>query len=396
MEVVSSAGLGTENFWQAALAANVTTTQVSKFDATRFGVHVAGQVSDAEVDERLPRRLLIQTDRATRYSLVASESALAAASLDPQSDYAEFDGAVVTANSFGGVEFLQNEQHKLYNNGPKYVSAYMSYAWFYGVNTGQISIRHKIKGQSGSLVTGQAGGLDALGQARRRLRSDSRFVLVGGADAPVCEFGIASLAAGGDLSSVSTPLGSYLPFDENPTGHVVGEGAGVLVLERLEDANRRSATALGALSGYSSTFDPAPATGRPSTLATAAVNAIADAGLSPTDIDVVFADGAGTSRGDRAESAAIVEIFGAYGVPVTVPKAVIGRMDGAGAIVDTCAAVRSLQSGVVPPTVELAPDLSHHLDLVTGSPRRVSTEHALVLARGYGGFNSAVVISRLT
>ncbi|MGW7818233.1 ketosynthase chain-length factor [Streptomyces puniciscabiei] len=397
LAVAAPNGLGTEDFWSATRKGVSGLGPVTRFDAGSHPVRVAGEIHGFDAREHIPSRLIPATDRATQLSLVTAAWALRDAELDPAA-FGEFDGSVVTANAVGGVEFIQRELQSLWSKGPRYVTAYMSYAWFYGVNTGQISIRHQLKGPSGVVVTGQVGGIDALAQARRRLRAGQRFVVAGGADAPICPYGLTAGMTAGNLSTGADPDTAYAPFDRSARGHVPGEGSAMMILEPLGAARERGARDIyGALTGYGSTFDPHPATGQPPTLARAARIALDDAGLTPDDIDVVFADGAAEAAADRAEATAVVELFGPRRVPVTLPKTMTGRMYGAGAATDVVSALLAIRDGEIPPTIgssDLAEELG--LDLVTGGPRPARLDHALVLARGDGGFNSAAVVSRVS
>ncbi|MEU2874200.1 ketosynthase chain-length factor [Streptomyces olivoreticuli] len=396
ISVAAPNGLGTEDYWAATRAGVSGLGPITRFEADSYPVRVVGEIDGFAAEEHIPSRLIPATDRSTQLSLACTEWALRDAALDP-ADFDEFAGSVVTANAVGGVEFIQRELQSLWSKGPRYVTAYMSYAWFYGVNTGQVSIRHRLKGASGVVATGQVGGIDALAQARRRLRDGQRFVVAGGADAPICPYGITAGITAGNLSTVGDPSAAYLPFDRSAQGHVPGEGCAMMILEPLSAARERGASDIyGAITGYGSTFDPHPATGKPPTLDRAARIALADAGLTAADIDVVFADGAATVEGDRAEATALVDVFGRRGVPVTVPKTMTGRMYGAGAAADVAGALLAIRDGEIPPTVGSA-DLAEEygLDLVHGSPRSARLTHALVLARGDGGFNSAVVVSRI-
>lgn len=392
--VAAPNGLGTDAFWAATRTGTSGLGPITRFSVDSYPVRVAGEVNEFIAEEHIPSRLIPSTDRSTQFALACTQWALRDAALDP-ADLPEFAGSVVTANAAGGVEFIQHELESLWSKGPRYVTAYMSYAWFYGVNTGQVSIRHQLKGASGVVVTGQAGGIDALAQARRKLRDGQRFVVTGGADAPVCPYGITAGLTTDTLSTETDPESAYLPFDRAARGHVPGEGCTMMIMEPLSAARDRGAREIyGALTGYGATFDPHPATGKPPMLAQAARIALADAGLTAADVDVVFADGAATVDDDRAEAAAIVELFGPRGVPVTVPKTMTGRMYGAGAATDVASALLAIRGGEIPPTVgssELAEE--HAIDLVIGDARPARLRHALVLARGDGGFNSAAVVS---
>ncbi|MFF5264673.1 ketosynthase chain-length factor [Actinomadura viridis] len=391
--VASPSGLGTAEHWDATLSGRVAIGPITRFDASGYPVRLAGQVPDFEPRDHLPGRLLPQTDHLTRLALIAADRAVADAGLTLTAAESLRYG-VVTANSAGGFTFGENELRKLWSIGPHKVSAYQSFAWFYAVNTGQISIRNGLRGPSGVLVSGQAGALDAIGQARRVLRKGASGVLTGGFEAALCSWGVTARLAGPNISRGDDPATAYRPFAAGASGHVIGEGGAVLVLEREGEALARGAKRFyGRVAGYAATLDPAPGTGRPSTLHRAAALALADAALEPGRIDVVFADAAGTPDLDRAEAAAITGLFGAYGVPVTAPKAMTGRLSAGGAAVDVATCLLAMRDGLIPPTADVRPDPSYRIDLVTGRPRRARIDHALVLARGQGGFNSAIVLA---
>lgn len=391
--VAAPNGLGTEDWWAATLRGESGIRPVDTFDATGYPTALVGRVPGFEAADHLPGRLLPQTDRSTRLALAAADWALADAAADPAA-LPEYESGVVTSNATGGFEFTHREIRKLWTQGPQHVSVYESFAWFYAVNTGQISIRHGLRGAGGVLVSEQAGGLDALGHARRTLRRGSTFTVTGGVESSLDPWGLAAHISGGRLSHVDDPTRAYLPFDARASGHVPGEGGALLVLEDAEAAARRGAPRVyGELAGYAATFDPAPGTGRPPGLERAARLALADAGAEPTDVDAVFADGAGSPAPDDAEAAALAALFGPYGVPVTVPKTMTGRLAAGGPPLDVAAALLAIRDGVLPPTVHVErPAPGHRLDLVRDTPRELSVRTALVLARGHGGFNSAVVV----
>ncbi len=389
--VAAPGGLGTDEYWASTRAARQSIGPVTRFDASQYPSRLAGQVPEFRVEDHLPSRLIPQTDRMTRLALMAADWALQDAELE-RDDYAQLDAGVVTASSSGGFEFGQGELQNLWSKGGAYVSAYQSFAWFYAVNSGQISIRNGMRGPSGVVVSEQAGGLDAIAQARRRIRQGSRLIVSGGVDASICPWGWVALIAGGRLSTSTQPDRAYRPFDAEAAGHVPGEGGALLVLEDEASARDREATVYGEIAGYGSTFDPRPGSGREPGLRRAADLALRDAGMSPSDIDVVFADAAALPELDRVEAAAIRAVFGPRGVPVTAPKTMTGRLLSGAAALDVATALLAIRDGVVPPTVNTAPAVEHDLDLVLDEPRHTRVRAALVLARGQGGFNSAMVV----
>ena len=391
--VTAPNGLGLGDYWTATCAGTSGIRPVVNFDASGYPAKLAGEVPAFVAKEHLPGRLLPQTDRMTQLALVAADWALADAGVRP-AEWPEFDMGVITASSSGGFEFGQNELRNLWSKGGQYVSAYQSFAWFYAVNTGQISIRNGMRGPSSVLVADQAGGLDVLAQARRQIRRGTRLIVAGGVDGSICPWGWVAHLASGRLSTSDEPAGAYLPFDARAAGHVPGEGGALLIVEDAETARERGAPVYGTIAGYGTTFDPRPDTGREPGLRRAAEIALADAGITAADVDVVFADAAGTPDPDRAEADAITALFGRNGVPVTAPKTNTGRLYSGGAPLDVATALMAIRHGVIPPTTNVDPADRYGLDLVRDAPRSVPVRVALVLARGYGGFNSALIVRR--
>jgi minimal PKS chain-length factor (CLF/KS beta) len=390
--VTAPNGLGTRDFWAATRLGRGGIGRVTRFDPARYPARLAGEVPGFDAGRHLPSRLLPQTDHMTRLALVAAGWALEDAGVRP-GELPEFGMGVVTASSSGGFEFGQGELRNLWSKGGRYVSAYQSFAWFYAVNTGQISIRHGMRGPSGVLVSDQAGGLDAVAQARRQIRKGSRLIVAGGVDASICPWGWVAQLAGGRLSTGDDPDTAYLPFDARARGHVPGEGGALLVLEDAEAARERGApTVYGEIAGYGATFDPRPGGGGEPGLRQAILLALGDAGAEPEEIDVVFADAAAVPGLDRAEADAVAAVFGPHGVPVTAPKTMTGRLCSGAAALDLVTALLSMRDGLIPPTTNVAPAPEYRLDLVTGRARPAALRAALVLARGQGGFNSAVVV----
>jgi minimal PKS chain-length factor (CLF/KS beta) len=393
--VVAPNGLGAKECWGATLRGESGIGRLTRFDPEQYPLRLAGEVHGFDPAVHIPSRLLPQTDHMTRLSLAAAAWALEDAGLDP-AGLPEYHTGVLTASSAGGYEFGQRELQNLWARGAKHVSAYQSFAWFYAVNTGQISIRHNLRGPGGALVSDQAGGLDAVAAACRQLRGGTPVMLTGAVDSSLAPWGWVAHIARGTMSTAEDPRRAYLPFDADASGHVPGEGGAILVVEDAEAASARGARQVyGEIAGWAATLDPRPGSGAGSGLRAAVERALQDAGVTAADVDVVFADASGVPAEDRDEAEALTAVFGPRGVPVTAPKTMTGRLASGGGSLDLALALLALANGVIPPTVHTrrqAPGID--LDLVLDDPREVPLTTALVVARGRRGFNSAVVVRR--
>lgn len=385
-------GIGAADSWAAMRVGKNAIGRITRFDPSPYPCRLAGEIRDFRPQDHLPGRLVRQTDRSAQLALTMAAQAFQDAGVHPD-DVPEYDRGVITAAGFGGIEFGQNELRNLWSQGSRHVSAYQSFAWFHAACSGQISVRHELRGPVGVLVGDQAGGLDALAQARRRIRRGSRLIVSGGVDASLCSWGWAAHLATGRLSGSSHPERAYLPFDRAADGHVPGEGGALLILEDERAAIERGADNVYCeIAGHASTFDPRPGDGQEPGLRRAIELALADAALDASDIDLVFADAAATARLDREEAQALTAVFGVFAVPVTAPKTAIGRLCGGGAPVDVALAALAIREGLIPPTAHVEPSPEYDIDLVTAQPRPASLRTALVIARGHGGFNSAMVV----
>jgi 3-oxoacyl-(acyl-carrier-protein) synthase len=398
--VVAPNGIGAAAWWQATRAGTSGIRRIGRFDPSRYATQFAGEVSEFEPTDFLERRLIVQTDRWTWMGLAATQMALEDAALDP-TEHDPYGMSVITASSSGGNEFGQVEIEKLWGRGPGFVGAYQSIAWFYAATTGQISIRHGMKGHSNVVVAEGAGGLEALAHSRRTIRRGSQAVVSGGVEAPLSPYALACQLANGRLSRVPDRA-AYRPFDTRASGYLPGEGGAILIVESLEHARRRGAAQIyGEIAGYAATHDachPAASPGDAHQLTRAIDLALTDAGLGPGDVDAVFADGAGTPDGDRLEAQALRGAFGARAgeIPITVPKSMVGRLYAGGAALDVAGALLAIRDGCLPPTINL--DAAAHGDdlmFVRDAARRTDLGVVLVIARGYGGFNAAVVVRRV-
>lgn len=388
---VTPNGFGYREHWAATLAGQSGIAPITRFDASGYPARLAGEIKDFDAVDHLPRGLVVQTDRGTQIGLVAAEMALADAELDP-SAIGEFDVGVITASACGGAEFGQHEIENLWSRGPRTVGPFQSIAWFYAATTGQVSIRHGMRGACGVVAAEQAGGLEAVAQGRRLIdRDDAKVMIVGGTESSVCPYGLVAQLTTDQVSRHPDPARAYLPFDADAAGYVPAEGGALLVVEDEEHADARGAPhRYGRIAGYAATFDPGGKAHR--TLRRAIERALEAAGIGPGDVDVVFADAVAVPELDAVETAVLAEVFGPNGVPVAAPKGLVGRLHAGGAALDVVAALLSIRDGVLPPCGASRPAAHHQIDLVTKT-RNVRVDTALVVARGYGGFNAAMVVT---
>jgi minimal PKS chain-length factor (CLF/KS beta) len=399
--VVAPTGVGAEAHWEATRAGRSGIRPITRFDASRYATQLAGEVEGFKAEDFVESRLMVQTDRWTWMDLASTKMALQDSGFDPTSAD-PYSMSVVTASSSGGNEFGQKEIQNLWDKGPIFVGAYQSIAWFYAASTGQISIKHGMKGPNSVIVTEGAGGLDALWQGRRTIRRGVDVVVGGGSEASIGPYALVCQMKNGRLSSRTDPATAYRPFDADANGYLPGEGGAILLIEELERARLRGARIYGEIAGHGATHDgyhhsELPPDGRQ--FARAISLALRSAGVGPEDVDVIFADAAGTRQGDALEVEAIRTALGDHAdrVPVTAPKAMTGRLYGGAGALDAATALLAMRDGVVPPIVNLAqPAPGGELNFVTGTAREAKVDTVLIAARGFGGFNSALVLRRYT
>lgn len=393
--VIAPNGIGTDAFWKSVQQGTAVLGPVTRDGCADLPLRVAGEVTGFDPTRHVEGRYLVQTDRFTHYAMAAAELALADARLtaDPERPYAV---GVVTAAGSGGGEFGQRELQQLWGQGPSFVGPYQSIAWFYAASTGQISIRGGFSGPCGVLADDEPGGLDALAHARRAIRRGTDAMVVGATEAPLAPYSVVCQLGYPELSLAADPRRAYLPFTDDACGFSPAEGGAMLVLEDEETARGRGAKVRAVVAGHASTFTGTNGWDRSREgLARAIEGALAEAGCSAADVDVVFADALGVPAADRAEALALADALGprAVTVPVTAPKTGFGRAYCAAGALDAVTAVLALEHGVVPPTPNVTEGL-YDLDLVTGEARSADLRTALVLSRGLMGGNAALVLRR--
>ncbi|MEU0970321.1 ketosynthase chain-length factor [Streptomyces sp. NPDC005917] len=393
--VVAPNGTSTETFWKSVQEGRNVLDKVTRDGCEHLPMKVAGEVRDFDPAAAVEERLIVQTDRFTHFAMAAADLALEDARIGRgDTEGSPFDIGVVTAAGSGGGEFGQRELQQLWGKGSRFVGPYQSIAWFYAASTGQISIRRGFKGPCSVVAADEAGGLDALAHAARAVRRGTDVIVAGSTEAPIAPYSVVCQLGYEELSRETDPSRAYRPFTKQACGFVPAEGGAMLVVEDVGSARERGLPVRATLDGHASTFTGASRWAETRAgLAQAIRGALAEAGCAPEEIDVVFADALGVPAADRAEALAITDVLGAHGrrVPVTAPKAGIGRGYCAAPVLDTAAAVLAMEHGLIPPTPGVY-DICHDLDLVTGSARAAAPRTALVLSRGLMGSNSALVL----
>lgn len=398
--VIAPNGIGTEAWWDATKAGKSGIGRITHFDPSQYPAQLAGEVKGFEASDYLDQRMIVQTDRWTHMALAATQLALEDAQFDPEGKD-PYRMSVITASASGGNDFGQKEIQSLWGKGPLFVGAYQSIAWFYAATTGQIAIKYGMKGPCGVVVQEGAGGLEALWHSRRNIIRGVDFVISGGTEAPIGPYALTCQLTNGRLSEAAEPEAAYRPFDVAANGYVPGEGGAIVIVESREHAEQRNAPHVyGEILGYGTTNDayhsknPTPDGQH---LARAMRLSLERAGIGPDEVDAVFADAAGVPEADAAEAWAIKEIFGRRDVPVTAPKTMVGRLYAGGGALDVAGALLAMRDGVLPPTINLdEPAEGCDLAFVRAGARDATLETVLVNARGFGGFNSALVLRRTT
>ncbi|MEH1015198.1 beta-ketoacyl synthase N-terminal-like domain-containing protein [Micromonospora sp. CPCC 206060] len=395
--VVSPAGTGHAEHWRAVLAGQRRIGPITLFDATRYPTTLAGEVAGFVPDRWADSRRLVQTDRWTHLGFAATLLALDDAGLPATADDPYAYG-VTLASSSGGNLFGQRELQRLWSQPSRTVGAYQSIAWFYAASVGQVSIHHQFKGPCGVLVAEAAGGLDSLAHAARLIRRGTPVVLAGATECPLSPYALSCQLRSGQLSVVTDPDRAYRPFDVTACGYVPGEGGAVFVVEDAAHAAARGARVYAEVAGWGATHDATHTrrdrAGDPGQYARAMRLALARAAVGPDEVDLVVPDALGVPGRDRSEAAALHQVFGSRTPPVTTQKPLVGRAHQGGAALDVANALLALAHQVLPATtgVEL-PGEGCELNFAWRSrPRPLDV--ALVGARGFDGFNSALLLRR--
>ncbi len=400
--VVSSLGQNIGDFWKNIVAGKCGVQPITAFDVSAFDCRIAAEVVNFDPTPAFPSAKEVRrTDRFTQFGVFAAYQALLDSGLDLDKCNRDEIGAFI-GSGIGGLHTTE-EQHKiLMTKGPSRLSPFMIPMLIANMSSGLFSMYYKLRGPNVATVSACATSTHAIGEAWRTLKmGDAQVMFAGGTEAAIVPLGIGGFCA---MKAFSTrnddPQHASRPFDKDRDGFVMGEGAGVVVLEELGHAKARGARIYGELVGYGNTADAnhvtAPSPGGEGA-ARCMKMALRSAGMNPTDISYINAHGTSTPQGDIAETKAVKTVFGDYArkVAISSTKGATGHMLGAAGAVEMAICLKAMESNVVPPTINLVnPDPECDLDYVPGTARELPVNAIVNNSFGFGGHNATLIAKR--
>ncbi|MBR5762282.1 MAG: beta-ketoacyl-ACP synthase II [Lachnospiraceae bacterium] len=400
MGTVNPLGNNVPDTWEGVKSGKCGIAPITHFDTTDFKVKLAGEVKDLDTAAILGAREVKRMDIFTQFACVAAREAMSDANLDMTAENPDRCGCIVSSG-IGGLSTMATEHGKGETKGYKFISPYFIPMTISNMAAGQIAIEYGLKGICESVVTACAGSNNAIGEAFHRIRDGYEDVMVcGGAEGVIMPLAMAGFQSMQALSLSTDPNRASIPFDAERNGFVMGEGAGILVIEELDHALSRKAKIYAEISGYGTNCDAYHITApNPEGEGGAKCMALAvkDAGLQMTDIDYINAHGTSTGLNDSSETLAIKKAFGdhAYKLMVSSTKSMTGHLLGAAGAVEAIITSLSLKESFVPATINYkVPDPACDLDIVPCQGRHAEIETALSNALGFGGHNASLVLRR--
>jgi 3-oxoacyl-[acyl-carrier-protein] synthase II len=401
MGAITPLGNDVETFWRNVVAGRSGVGPITLFDASAMKTRIAAEVKGFDPEAWFGRKEARRMDRYVQFALAAAQQALQDARLDPAHVDRERVG-VILGTGIGGIGALVQGVETLMTRGPDRISPFMVPMMLADTAPGLIAIAYGFRGPNMAVVTACASGTNAIGEAMHLIRrGDADVVIAGGAEAAILPVAVAAFNVMGAISTRNEePERASRPFDRTRDGFVMGEGAGILILERLEHARARGARIYAEVVGYGTSADAYHITApleNGEGAALAMRRALADAGLSPRDIDYINAHGTSTPLNDKSETQAIKAVFGeaAYDVPISSTKSMIGHLLGAAGAVEAIVCLRAITDGVIPPTINYEhPDPECDLDYVPNVARRRPVRTAMSNSFGFGGHNACVIFRR--
>jgi 3-oxoacyl-[acyl-carrier-protein] synthase II len=399
--LVSAVGVGTNETWESVLSGKGGIGPITRFDASTFSTRIAGEVKGFDPLQFVEKKEVKKMDVFIHYALAASTFAMEDSGLEVTSDNAARVGVFV-GSGIGGFATIEREHRALLNGGSRKISPFFIPACIINLASGQVSIRFNAKGPNSATATACSAASHAIGDAFKIVqRGQADAMIAGGAEAAITPMGIGGFAAMRALSRRNDdPHAASRPFEKDRDGFVVGEGAGIIVLESLDSALERGASIYAEIVGYGMTSDAYHITA-PSVDGDGAVRvmeaALDDAGVKPEQVGYINAHGTSTPYNDRTETLAIKKVFGdhAYRLAVSSTKSMTGHLLGGAGGVEAGITALSIKEGVLPPTVNYeTPDPDCDLDYVPNHARRAEVEFALSNSFGFGGTNAALLFKR--
>jgi 3-oxoacyl-[acyl-carrier-protein] synthase II len=399
--LVSSLGIGTEANWAALASGTSGVNTISKFDASQFATRIAGEVRGFDPLKFIDKKDVKKMDVFIQYAIAASQFAMDDAALQITPDVAP-DAGVFIASGIGGFTTIEREHKALLDGGPRKISPFFIPSAIINLAAGQVSIRFGAKGPNSATCTACSASAHAIGDAYEIIRrGDATVMIAGGSEAAITPMGIGGFGALRALSTRNDEPGrASRPFDRDRDGFVVGEGAGVLILEDYEFAKKRDARIYAELVGYGMAADAyhitAPSEDGEGPLRVMG-RALKSAGIEPGQVSYINAHGTSTPHGDKVETIAIKRCFGDHAVelPVSSTKSMTGHLLGAAGGLEAGITVLAVYHQLAPPTINLeCRDPECDLDYVPNQAREIPIEYALSNSFGFGGTNAALVFKR--
>jgi len=399
MGAICPVGKSVPATWESLKAGVSGVGPVTLFDTAAYPTRIAGEVKDFDPTTVMEKKESRRTDRFAQFAIVAAAEAVADAKLDMTREDPERVGVII-GSGIGGFNTLEDQHTTLVVKGPGRVSPFVIPMLIINMASGLVSIRFGARGPNSSVVTACASGANAIGDAFKVIqRGDAEVMITGGAEATITPFGFAGFCNMGAMSTRNEAgPGASSPFDARRDGFVMGEGAGIVILESLEHAQARGATILAEIAGYGMSGDAhhmtAPEPEGAGALS-AMKRAVADAGIRPDQIDYINAHGTSTQLNDKGETAAIKRLMGdaAATVAVSSTKSMTGHMLGAAGALEAVISILAIRHGFLPPTINYQqPDPACDLDYVTNTGRTKEVRIAMSNSFGFGGHNAVLVL----
>lgn len=394
---VTPIGNNVDDFWTSVKAGKIGFDHITKFDTTDYKCHIAAELKDFNPKDFMDRKAAKRMEPFSQYAVAAAKQAIDDSGLDIEKEDPYMVGCAI-GSGIGSLQAMERETQKLYEKGPNRVNPLLVPLMICNMAAGNVSIQFGLKGKSINDVTACATGTNTIGEAYRSIQYGEADVMVaGGTEGSVCPIGIAGFTALTALSTVDDPAKCSLPFDKNRSGFVMGEGAGVVILEELEHAKARGAKIYAEVVGYGCSSDAYHITSPQEDGAGAAramTNAMSDAGVTPADVKYINAHGTGTHHNDLFETRAIKLAFGdeAANLKINSTKSMIGHLLGAAGAVEFITCVKEIQDGFIHKTVGYeTPDEEIDLNYCKDSYEE-PVEYALSNSLGFGGHNASILL----